>query len=540
MKISKKIIFIFLIAELFFSLRVQALSDYNDVAKIFYTRCTKCHHDGGVAGFSLLTYNDALGYIPFIQSDLITDHMPPWTPDTAYAMGVYPTKRFLHENTITSIEKNAILQWINDGTLQGNKALLPVAPVYNDTKYKLDGIASLTLKIPNFTSNASLSNQNPHNCFSVPTSLTQDRWLQAFEIVPGNLSIVHDIVVFMDTTNSVTSDLSGNCTNLPGENLIGTWIPSASPVVFPNTPSLKAGMRIPAGAHFIFQIHYAPGSGGMLDSTKIRLFFYPPNETGIRAIHSDVFIQYWGAGGLGAADIGADKTKPITATPAIQTKPHPQPPTNDISILSVRPFSRNICTQLTNYAFLAGDTIPIIRMKEWYYEWNGNYYFKNLFKLPVGYTLKTERFFDNTASNQHQPSNPPVNVYFGNNTANEMIFDTFQWMDYQTGDELLDIGALIENDTLFGVGIKEITKPTGIQSFIYPNPATDKLTIFLSKTADYTACIITITGQPILQLGNFSDNVTVDIKNIPVGLYLIQITDTKSKETITKKIVISN
>jgi hypothetical protein len=534
--ISKALVISFFIT-MYFSIRVKAQTNYNDVAKIFYTRCTSCHHDGGVSGFSLLTYQDALNYISFIQNDLITSHMPPWYPDTTYTADSYPVTRFQHENSITNIEKNKILQWINDGTLQGNTALLPPAPVYNDTKYKLNGIASLTLKIPDFASNASLTNQNPHDCFSVPTGLIQDKWLQAFEIIPGNLSIVHDIVLSMDTTNTVSSDLSGNCNNLPSENLIGTWIPGGSPVIFPNTPSLKVGMRIPAGAHFVFHIHYAPGSGGMLDSTKIRLFFYPSNETGIRQIHSDVFIQYWGSGGF---DIPANTTKLITVTPAVQTKPHIQPPANDISIVSVRPFSRNICAEVTEYALKGADTIPIIHIKEWNYEWNGNYYFPKLLKIPVGYTFKTERFFDNTIGNQHQPSSPPINVNFGTSVSNEMIYDSFQWLDYKAGDELLNINALVANDTLLKVGINEFFMVGEIRSFIYPNPASDKLTIVLSKKSEYTACIITIAGQTILQLGTFADNLTVDIKSIPVGLYMIKITDVISKETITKKIVITD
>jgi len=537
MKSARKIIFIFLLTGMYFISSVKALSDYNDVATIFYTHCTSCHHNGGVAGFSLLTYLDASNYIPFIQNDLITDHMPPWTPDTAYTAGSYPAKRFLHENTITSVEKNAILQWINDGTLEGNPALLPTPPVYDDTKFKLNGVASLTLKIPTFTSNSSLSNQNPHDCFSVPSGLSQDEWLRAFEIVPGNFAAIHDVVVILDTTGIVPSDLTGNCNNQKSEILIGTWIPGGNPTVYPNDPLFKAGIRIPAGSNFIFQIHYAPGSGGMVDSTKIRLFFYPTNETGIRPIHSDAFIQYWGTGGQGVL---ANTTKSISATPAVQTVPHALPPANDISIFSVRPFSRDICTELTEYAFSLTDTIPIIRMKEWYYEWNELYYFKNPVKIPTGYTLKTERFFDNTSSNQHQPNSPPININFGTTSSNEMIFDSFQWLDYQVGDELLDLKVLVANDTLLKVGINEFSFPTNLQSFIYPNPATDKLSIYLSKKSEYIGRILSITGQNVLQIGAFNEVLTIDIKNIPAGLYIIEIMDIKSNESITKKIVITD
>lgn len=536
----KKIATVFVTLMMYLHPSVHAQSDYNDVASIFYAHCTSCHHDGGVSGISFLTYSETAAYTAFIQNDLITSHMPPWQPDTAYTTSGYPVQRFLHENTITVPEKNAILQWINDGALEGNPALAPPPPVYDDTQFKLNGNPSLTLKIPNFSSNSSLTNQNPYDCFSVPSGLTQDRWLQAFEIVPGNFAAVHDVTIILDTTGSVPSDLTGYCNNQTSERFIGSWTPGCKPTVFPNDPSLKAGMLIPAGSNFIFQIHYAPGTGGLLDSTKIRLFFYPTTETGIRPIHSNAFLQYWGTFGVGGPDILANTTKSITATPAIQSIPHTLPPVNDISLLSVRPFSRNICTEATNYALSGTDTIPLIHVKEWYYEWNSMYYYPNLVKIPAGYTLTTERFFDNTVSNQHQPSNPPVNVNFGTNSSNEMIYDSFQWLDYQAGDELLDMSAIVANDTLLQVGITQFARPTGIQSFIYPNPATDNLSIYLSKRSDYKARIYSLTGQNVMRSETFRDGTIMDVKNIPAGLYIIEITDIRSNERVTSKIVITD
>lgn len=533
----KKIIVVFIALTMYINPCAKAQSDYNDVAPIFYTRCTSCHHAGSVSGISFLEYTETSAYASFIQNDLITNHMPPWFPDTAYAASGYPAQRLLHETILTSPEKNAILQWINDGALQGNPALAPTPPVYDDTQYKLNGTASLTLKIPNFTSNSSLSNQNPYDCFSVASGLTQERWLQAFEIIPGNFAAVHDVSIILDTTGAVPSDVSGNCNNQRSEVYIGSWIPGGAPTVFPNDVLLKAGMRIPAGSNFIFQVHYAAGTGGMVDSTKIRLFFYPVNETGIRPIHSNAFIQYWGLG-VGP-DIPANTTKSISATPAIQTVAHAQPPANDISLLSVRPFSRNVCTQVKNYAYNNTDTIPIIHFEEWYYEWNQMYYFPKLLKMPVGYTLKTERFFNNTVSNQHLLSSP-VNVSFGTNASDEMIYDSYQWLDYQAGDELLDMQALVANDTLFAVGINEFSVSSEIQSFIYPNPASDELNIYLSKRSDYVGRICSVTGQTILEIATFTNSTVVDVKGIPAGLYILEITDTKSNESLTKKIVIRN
>lgn len=536
----KKIIFILIIIGTFLNPVAKAQVTYNDVATIFYNRCTSCHHGSGPA-FSLLTYTDAFAVYSAIEVDLLTNHMPPWPADTAYATSGYPVQRFLHEKTITSAESDSILQWINDGALEGNPALVPAPPVYDDSKFKLNGTASLTLQTPAFASNSSVSNPNPINCFSVPSGLMQDRWLQAFEIIPANLDAVVHVIVTVDTTGIVASDVSGNCNSHPGEIYVGSWFLGWDPVVFPNHASLKAGLRIPAGSNFIFQVDYVDGSAGLLDSTTIRLFFYPTNETGIRPIHSDVFLQYIGAPGSIGPDIAADTTITYSTTPANQFPPHAQPPLTDITLLSIFPHSHNICKEVTDYAFNGTDTIPLIHIEDWtYHLYQGGYYFQKPVKIPSGYTLETERLFDNTATNDNQPNDPLIDINFGTGPSDEIIFDTFQWLDYQAGDELLDMGAIIANDTLFNVGIFELSMRSGIQSYIYPNPATDNLSIYVSKISEYKASIYSITGQPVLQTDIFRDVITIDVKNIPTGLYIIEITNIRSNERITKKIVIAD
>jgi Secretion system C-terminal sorting domain len=539
MKTIKSIRIIFIITAMLFSLSIKAQSDFNDVAQIFYTRCTSCHHDGGVT-FPLMTYDDVAGNIGNIQYDLQTDHMPPWPPDTAYTTSGYAPQRYLHETIITFAEKTAILQWITDGGLKGDSTLVPTPTVYADTRFKLNGTPTLKLQIPTFANNAVSSTEDAYNCFSLPTGLTSDRWLQAFEIVAGDPEIVHHVVLTIDTLGTSQTDTSGTCFVQAGEIFIGRWTPGVAPMVYPNGSSLKAGLRIPAGSNVVLKINYAAGAAGVIDSTCIRMFFYPQNETGIRPIHSDVFLQYKGNAGGGGTFITANTVKTFTVTPANQLIPHAQPPAHDISLFGVDAHSNEICTALKNYAYSGTDTIPIIRVNKWYNEWEGYFYLPNLVKIPNGYTFKAEHVMDNTTNNPHQPNASPVNIYFGNNPDDEMIYDSFQWMDFQAGDELIDMRSIIEQDTLFTVGIKDFVKPLGIQSFIYPNPVSDKLNVYLSQRSDYSGRIYNITGQTVLVLENFKENLTVDIKNIPVGLYIVEITDIRTKEIISKKVVISH
>jgi hypothetical protein len=48
------------------------------IACLLYTHCTPCHHDNGVAPFSLTTYADAYSHMAVIHSDVNNHIMPPY------------------------------------------------------------------------------------------------------------------------------------------------------------------------------------------------------------------------------------------------------------------------------------------------------------------------------------------------------------------------------------------------------------------------------------------------------------------------------
>jgi hypothetical protein len=190
----KKVYAVFLLTGMYFNQSAKAQSDYNDVATIFYTHCSSCHHDGGIAPFPLTNFTQTSSFANSIYSSLQSSSMPPWNADTAYITKGHSANRFLHERTLTLTDKNAILNWIDDGALEGDHTQVPKSPSYGPTKYVLNGDADLTLRIPTYHSKASPSMTNPYDCFVIPSDLTKDRWLRAYEIVPGNLRAVHHVV----------------------------------------------------------------------------------------------------------------------------------------------------------------------------------------------------------------------------------------------------------------------------------------------------------------------------------------------------------
>lgn len=458
---------------------------YKDVAAIFYARCTNCHNQNHK--YSFLNYTKTQVMAGSIAADLTSGRMPPWHPDTTYT-------RFCHENLITPAEKTAIQNWITAGALKGDTTQAPSAPVY--PKYKLTGNADYTLKAPVFTSNAWTNDS--YVCFSIPTGLTQDRYLKAYEIIPGNVGIVHHVVVNVDTTASIPSDLSGGCYTQGGQYSLGGYALGSPPTVFPNTAPLKMGIRIKAGSNLILQVHYPVGTVGQVDSTKIRLFYYPIGTTGVRPVYVTTPLQNW------SMSIPANTVKTYSATNLSTAASY------SVSIFATFPHSHKICTSLINYACLPGiDTIPLIRINKWDFDFQGFYTFDYMKKVPKSYKLVSKHIYDNTTANPYNPV--PANVTAGLNTSNEMLFDAFMYMVYQPGDELINIKALLGADSLLMAGVKENTGTTlkDFTSYAYPNPFenTVKIGYYLNTPSKVNVEIYTMYGTLVKTI-NTNDETT--------------------------------
>lgn len=451
---------------------------YKDVAPIFYANCTSCHNQFS-HGAPFLNYSETYAYANTIQSYLSTGYMPAWTPDTTYT-------RFLHEHTISAADKTAILNWIANGAPSGDTTQAPPAPVY--TRYQINITPDLEITIPTFTSNAASSDS--YICYSLPMGLTQDRIVRAYEIVAGNPSIVHHVIANIDTTGTTTSNLAGNCYTQPGDFSIGGYAPGAAPTVFPSTGQLRMGIRIKAGSKIVLQIHYPKGTAGQVDSTKIRFYFYPQGATNIRPVYVTTPLQNW------SLSIPANTVKTFTAKyPSSGTIPYA------ISMFAAFPHSHKLATSIVNYAYTSTDTVPLIRINKWDFDQQGYYTYRHMPKVSAGHILYSKHVFDNTTNNPNNPSSPPVNVVAGTNTTDEMLFDSYEWLVYQTGDEKINVDSLLSADPLVA-GIKQNNVATNLKSYAYPNPFENNVSIgyTIDKPSKVSVEIYTMHGALVRSL----------------------------------------
>lgn len=455
---------------------VKAQLTYKDVAPIFIQRCTGCHHPGKVFPY-FTNYSSTSLYKGIIAHDLQTGRMPPWPADTSYS-------RFTHERIITQPEKTKLLGWLAAGALRGDTTLAAVAPAYSANQ--LSGRADLVLAIPNYVSTADYTDKNI--CFSLPTGLTEDRVLRAYEIVPGSTHIAHHIMINVDTLGSSTTDLSGSCSISSFGFILGGWAPGSSPMVFPAKDSVKFGITIKSGSKLVLQVHYPAGTDGLTDSTRIRLYFYPTRTTGIRSIFTTPIKN-------SSFSIPPDTVVTVTGVyPKTGLTPKP------MSVFSIFPHSHKICTSIEDYASNGAVNIPLCRINHWNFEWQGFYTFQHLLKIPAGFKFYGNHVFDNTAAN---PDHSPLTVDAGPGTGDEMLFDVFLWTPYKKGDESINIRSIVESDSLFIFPeTPPVTAPARTPIGVYPNPFNDKLTISceLLSGEQLSLSIYNIIGQKIRDL----------------------------------------
>ena len=205
------------------------------------------------------------------------------------------------------------------------------------------------------------------------------------------------------------------------------------------------------------------------------------------------------------------------------------------------------------YGFKASpvDTLKFVRVPKWNFDLQDSYVFPHLMKVPSGYKLGSKHFYDNTTNNPYNPNNPPKLVKAGTSTTDEMLFDSFAWTPYQTGDELINIDDILKDDSLLIPTHVHDISSSPVSSYAYPNPFGDyvKIGYELMYPATVSVSVYDILGAEVKNISNQFNtagkfSVIWDGKNnagekVPTGIYFYTIHSGKS-ETSGKIVLMPN
>ncbi len=525
----KKILFVFTLLLCTNFLFAQTPTFCDDLATIFYQNCTGCHRTGNIASFPLVTYADATASGYAIQDAVNNHRMPPWPPDPNFS-------RLAHERLLSPQDIQKINDWVNGGMPEGNTANLPSLPIYPVGSQI--GTPDDVLLSPNYTVTVATDD---FRCFVVPSGYAADQMMKAIEFIPGNTAIVHHVLIYWDTTGTCqqldTQDPNPGYAGFGGvgndaAELIGAWVPGATPFILPD----GMGINIPANADIVLQYHYAPGSNGQSDSSKIN-FFYQTSAGFIRPVYFNAPLNHVDPTVL------TEWPLIIPANTVKTFHEQYQLPAFDISMLGVAPHQHLIGKTINAFGVTpTNDTIPFIAINNWDFHWQGLYQFRKVIKIPANTMLYSVATYDNTTNNYNNPSNPPQLVTAGESTLDEMMLTFFEFTIYFPGDE----NIVIDNSPLVDIssGINERQVETE-NLFLYPNPATDKLiTEFtIPEIGNYSFEIKDVLGRTVkllfperkMETGNY--RFQYSIGELPSGNYLVVLNN--GKNSSSSKLIIS-
>ena len=379
------------------TLAVSAAPTFNkDVAPILYQNCATCHRPGEVAPFPLLTYQDAAKRARLIATVTESRFMPPWKAEPGYG-------HFLNERRLTDAQIALIRDWAANGAPEGDAADKPAPPQFTEgwRAGQPDQIFTMPAK---FAVRADGPDQ--FRCFVIPMNLDHDVYVKALEFRAGNARVVHHAIVFTDPTGASRSlgGASGSYPCFGGPRfgplgILGGWAPGSTPEV------QREGVSIPVrkGSNLVLQIHYHPSGKPEEDQSSLGLKFGEPSTVGVGLVLVN----------SRAINIPAGESHYVVKTGV--TLPQ------DVEVLGLTPHAHYLCKDMKVNARLPDGTVqPLIWIKDWDFNWQGQYRFAEPVKLPKGTHVELEYTYDNSAGNPRNPSNPPVRVHWGEQTTDEM------------------------------------------------------------------------------------------------------------------------
>ena len=97
-----------------------------EISRIVYKRCASCHHEGGRA-FSLMSYDEARPWAKAMREEVLERRMPPWG-------AVEGVGTFRENPSLTALEIEYIVGWVEGGAPEGDAVYLPAKPDFNPAK----------------------------------------------------------------------------------------------------------------------------------------------------------------------------------------------------------------------------------------------------------------------------------------------------------------------------------------------------------------------------------------------------------------------
>lgn len=396
----------------------DAMEFHADVAPVLDQHCMQCHDAGGIAPMSFDTYENTKPWAEAIVAATQSRRMPPKQVTQDGTCGDFVDPWWLSESELSVLAK-----WAEADAPEGTpKDRTPSASLPSITP-------THTVTTPDFVPEivgGPAAEFDEYRCFPVPLdNLTEDKFLTGYDVHPGNKAIVHHVIgVIVDpAANSDQEGLtnaqqmqalddespdrlgwpcfSGAGSRVNYESDPIAWAPGQGAVSYPE----GTGIRVPAGAVFVAQVHYNLADAstiGQSDSTEVELKLEDDVEKEIFPLYLDFLLQFGDS--IPAGESAYEYSNTLrTADIGVPF---------DINIIGIMPHMHGRGVKLDFSVSKGQEESCLIDVNDWDYGWQFLYFYDRPFRVAPQDVVKLSCTFDTS------DATAPVTAGWG--TQNEM------------------------------------------------------------------------------------------------------------------------
>ncbi len=361
-----------------------------DIAPILENNCVSCHHDGGIAPWSMSQHAMVRGWAPMMREVVMTRRMPPGQIDA------HLSKSIVDVNGLSNEEKQKLVRWIDAGAPKDG-TVDPLAELtFDNPKYAL-GEPDMVFKVP--AQSIPATGVLDYRYVPVQLDLGRDVWVRGMEFIPGDSQVLHHVIAYVSSPADKT--VRGRETGAARGESIGGFAPGRQPEQFRD----NSGRLLKKGSSLLLQMHYTTSGKETVDETEVALYLYdePPQ-----------YVMSGGVAGQRRFLVPPfEKEYKLEGVQEIE---------RDAYLYSLNPHMHYRGKYMSYIAeYPDGTSESLLSVPKYDFNWQFNYELEKPVFLPAGTRLVARGAMDNSDRNPGNPD-PSKPVHFGLQTMHEMFF----------------------------------------------------------------------------------------------------------------------
>ena len=364
-----------------------------DVVPIVLRRCISCHSSGNIAPHVYEKFDDLALRAAQIRADMLVKRMSPWHADSRYGV-------FSNDVALTPVESATLHAWARNGAPRGTGPDPLVSATAKTTNAWPLGQPDLILNLPkkDLPARGTLAYEYPE--LSIP--ITEDKWLRATVVKPGNRAVVHHALVLEGSqiTLLLTALATGELPGLSG--FFAGYVPGLEQTWFPD----GVGKLLKKNSKITVQMHYTTTGQPETDETQIGFYFAsaPPSQELLTKSAATISITI----PPGAKEYAREATF-VPST------------TRDVMLYELNPHMHYRGKRFKFEAIYPGGASEVLlNVPQYDFAWQSGYRLAQPKRLPAGTAIRVTGAFDNSNQNPANPD-PSSTVRFGEQTNDEMF-----------------------------------------------------------------------------------------------------------------------